>query len=59
MAYTPTARRGTSTPSETMRTATIHSSLFSENFSILSEAPASSERITDTGVLDILPRILA
>ena len=42
VAYTPTARRGTSTPSETMRTATIQRWLLAENCSIFSEAPLSS-----------------
>ncbi len=43
VAYTPTARRGMSTPSETMRTATSHSSSEAANFAIRSEDPASSE----------------
>ena len=42
VAYTPTARRGTSTPSETMRTATIQRWLLAEKCSIFSEAPLSS-----------------
>ena len=46
VAYTPTARRGTSTPSETMRTATIQRSCSeAEKRSIRSEAVLSSERI--------------
>ena len=59
VAYTPTASRGTSTPSDTMRTATIHSSVLPANFSIRSEAPASSDSTTDTGVVDSFSRILA
>ena len=46
VAYTPTHRRGTSTPSDTMRTATIHRSSDAANSSMRSEAPLSSERIT-------------
>ena len=46
MAYTPTARRGTSTPSDTIRTATIQRSVDSENASIRAPAPASSESTT-------------
>ena len=59
VAYTPTDRRGTSTPSDTMRTATIHSSRDAENSSMRSEAPASSESTTVTGVLDSVSRIFA
>jgi hypothetical protein len=49
VAYTPTARRGTSTPSDTMRTATIHRLVPFENSSIRSLASFSSERTTVTG----------
>ena len=59
VAYTPTERRGTSTPSETMRTATIHSSRDAENSSMRSEDPGSSESTTVTGVLEIPSSILA
>lgn len=59
VAYTPTAKRGTSTPSETMRTATIHSSVLAENSLMRSDAPASSESTTVTGVLLIFSRIRA
>ena len=48
MAYTPTARRGTSTPSDTMRTATIHRLVPFENVSMRLDASASSERTTVT-----------
>ncbi len=44
VAYTPTASRGTSTPSDTMRTATIQRSSPWLNSSMRSEAPASSDR---------------
>ena len=46
VAYTPTDSRGTSTPSDTIRTATIHRFSLAVNSSILLEAFASSERIT-------------
>lgn len=46
VAYTPTARRGTSTPSDTMRTATIQRSSPALNSSIRFDAPVSSERTT-------------
>src|SRR5699024_8080409 len=46
VAYTPTASRGTSTPSETMRTATIHRSSEAENSSIRCPAPTSSDSTT-------------
>ncbi len=45
-AYTPTDRRGTSTPSDTMRTATNHRLVPSEYWLIRSEAPGSSESTT-------------
>ncbi|MDF2666759.1 MAG: hypothetical protein K0R81_2609 [Microbacterium sp.] len=48
VAYTPTARRGTSTPSDTMRTATIQRLVPFENVSMRPEASASSERTTVT-----------
>ena len=46
VAYTPTARRGTSTPSDTMRTATIHSLVLLENCAMRSEDFGSSESTT-------------
>jgi hypothetical protein len=46
VAQTPTARRGTSTPSETIRTATIHRSSDAVNFSIFLDEPFSSESTT-------------
>ena len=46
VAYTPTASRGTSTPSDTIRTATIHRSSDAENSSIRADAPASSDSTT-------------
>ena len=46
VAYTPTAKRGTSTPSDTMRTATIHRLLLSRKSSILADASRSSESTT-------------
>ena len=49
VAYTPTANRGTSTPSDTIRTATIQRLSDSWNSSMRSDAPASSERTTVTG----------
>ena len=55
MAYTPTASRGTSTPSETIRTATIHRSSDAENRAIRSDEPASSESTT-TGGLPVTSR---
>ena len=55
VAYTPTARRGTSTPSDTMRTATIHLSVESANSEMRSEASASSERTT-VGALPVMRR---
>ncbi len=52
VAYTPTARRGTSTPSETIRTATSHRSSEAANSSIRRLEPASSER-TRVGVTPV------
>jgi hypothetical protein len=46
VAYTPTASRGTSTPSETMRTATSQRSSEAENSSIRALAPSSSDSTT-------------
>lgn len=46
VAYTPTARRGTSTPSDTMRTATIQRSWPALKSSMRLEAAASSESTT-------------
>lgn len=56
VAYTPTASRGTSTPSDTMRTATIHRSSPALKSSILLEAPASSERTT-VAALPVISRM--
>ncbi len=53
VAYTPTASRGTSTPSETIRTATIQRSSDSANFEIFLLAPASSESTT-VGCLPVI-----
>ncbi|CAM5589044.1 hypothetical protein SBADM41S_06313 [Streptomyces badius] len=46
VAYTPTARRGTSTPSDTIRTATIQRDSSALNRSIFLDAAFSSERTT-------------
>ena len=46
MAYTPTARRGTSTPSDTIRTATIHRFSDSVKSAIRFDAAFSSESTT-------------
>ena len=46
VAYTPTASRGMSTPSETIRTATIHRSSDSANPAIFLLAAGSSESTT-------------
>lgn len=46
MAYTPTDSRGTSTPSETIRTATIQREVPAANSLIFPEAPGSSESTT-------------
>ena len=56
VAYTPTARRGTSTPSDTMRTATIHRESPSLNSSIRLEAPVSSESTT-VALVPVISRI--
>lgn len=56
VAYTPTARRGTSTPSDTMRTATIQRSLLAANSSIRFEAPVSSDSTT-VALLPVISRI--
>ncbi len=49
VAYTPTRRRGISTPSETIRTATSHSSVLAAKPAMRSDADGSSE-VTSTGV---------
>jgi hypothetical protein len=46
VANTPTASRGMSTPSETMRTATIHRSSDAANAAIFRLAAGSSESTT-------------
>ena len=46
VANTPTRRRGMSTPSETMRTATSHGSLPAANAAMPADAPGSSEVTT-------------
>ena len=46
VAYTPTASRGTSTPSDTIRTATIQRCVPSEKALIRSEPPGSSDSTT-------------
>ena len=46
VAHTPTARRGTSTPSETIRTATIQRLSESVKVAIFFDAPFSSESTT-------------
>ena len=46
VAYTPTASRGMSTPSETIRTATIHRSPDVANLAIFRLAAGSSESTT-------------
>ena len=46
VAYTPTASRGTSTPSDTMRTATSQRLVSAENRLMRSEDPGSSESTT-------------
>ena len=56
VAYTPTARRGTSTPSDTMRTATIQRSLPALNSSILLDAPVSSES-TSVALVPVISRM--
>ena len=55
VAYTPTASRGTSTPSETIRTATSQVDVDSENALIRSEAVGSSESTT-VGVSPVILR---
>lgn len=59
VAYTPTARRGTSTPSDTIRTATIQRESSSLNLSIFFDAAFSSERTTVTFSPVTFLRILA
>ncbi len=59
VAYTPTARRGTSTPSDTIRTATIHRSSDSVKRAIRADAPASSESTSAGAVPVISVRIAA
>lgn len=56
VAYTPTASRGTSTPSDTMRTATIQRSLLPLKSSIRLDAPASSES-TRVALLPVISRM--
>lgn len=56
VAYTPTASRGTSTPSDTIRTATIQRLLSSLKVSIRFEAPVSSERTT-VALVPVISRI--
>ncbi len=56
VAYTPTARRGTSTPSDTMRTATIQRSVPWLKVSMFLDAPTSSERTT-VALLPVISRI--
>ncbi len=56
VAYTPTARRGTSTPSDTIRTATIHRSVLLLNSSIRSEAPESSDS-TRVALVPVISRM--
>jgi len=46
VAYTPTASRGTSTPSDTIRTATIQRSSLTLNSSMRFEEPVVSESTT-------------
>ncbi|GDY65261.1 hypothetical protein SAV14893_046540 [Streptomyces avermitilis] len=56
VAYTPTASRGTSTPSDTMRTATIQRSSLWLNSSMRLEAPVSSDR-TRVALVPVISRI--
>lgn len=56
VAYTPTASRGTSTPSDTMRTATIQRESLLANSSMRLEAPVSSERTT-VALVPVMSRI--
>jgi hypothetical protein len=58
VAYTPTARRGTSTPSETMRTATSHRDVEFPNCSMREDASASSDSTT-VGVSPVRPSRIA
>ncbi len=46
VAYTPTASRGTSTPSDTIRTATSQRLVPAENSAMRAEEPGSSESTT-------------
>ena len=46
MAYTPTASRGTSTPSDTIRTATIQRAVDEANAEIFRDAVGSSDSTT-------------
>ncbi len=55
----PTARRGTSTPSLTIRTATIHCSSDAANRAMRADAPGSSESTTAGGVPVMSARIAA
>ncbi|CAM5743822.1 hypothetical protein SALBM311S_04391 [Streptomyces alboniger] len=56
VAYTPTASRGTSMPSDTIRTATIHRSSLALKSSILLDAPASSDS-TRVALLPVISRM--
>ncbi len=56
VAYTPTARRGTSTPSDTMRTATIQRSSPALKSSIRFDAPVSSDSTT-VGLWPVMSRM--
>lgn len=56
VAYTPTASRGTSTPSDTIRTATIQRSLLPLKSSMRLDAPVSSDR-TSVAFVPVISRI--
>ena len=56
VAYTPTASRGTSTPSDTIRTATIQRSSLPLKSSMRWDAPASSDS-TRVALLPVISRI--
>ena len=55
VAYTPTASRGTSTPSDTIRTATSQRRVPAENAAMRAEEPGSSESTT-VGVSPVIVR---
>ena len=59
VANTPTRSRGMSTPSDTMRTATIHGDVLVANLAIFADAAGSSDVTTVAWAPVRLRRILA